>query len=355
MCGRIGELAGCVYGSTLYLERRGVPRDRDALQAHDLLVDEGRGGMPGFEWLAEPAHASRDVFRAGDPPGLAAAAASGLGLCAIPCIMGKTEPSLRRVETLGVGHSPLCLISGCWRARGTGRRVPRWQERDWSGPGLGDDREVLRIVTAIGLCVGGALAACRFAPSGETDGDDAAAAIDAPASDDGGDSDGAVIDGTVIDAAPTDAPADAPTDAAIDARTCPTAPSGCTSFTCVGTTHCYYLCNAQGWTAANGRCANAGLGCLATIDDVAENTCIATATNPAFPDLVWFGWRQSAGGAEPAGGWGWQCGSSSFVAGNWGQFEPNNQGNEDCGAMGLGGSWIDGDCATSLRFVCELP
>jgi hypothetical protein len=58
---------------------------------------------------------------------------------------------------------------------------------------------------------------------------------------------------------------------------------------------------------------------------------------------------------EPAGGWGWQCGSSSFVAGNWGQFEPNNQGNEDCGAMGSGGSWADGDCGSSLRFVCELP
>jgi DNA-binding transcriptional LysR family regulator len=64
------------------------------------------GGMPGFEWLAEPAWESRVVFRAGDPPGLASAAASGLGLAAIPCILGETEPSLRRVETLGVGFRP---------------------------------------------------------------------------------------------------------------------------------------------------------------------------------------------------------------------------------------------------------
>ncbi|HVV86860.1 MAG TPA: LysR family transcriptional regulator [Kofleriaceae bacterium] len=110
VCARVGELAGCVYGSALYLERRGTPRDRDALAAHDLLVYEGRAGMPGFEWLAGPELAARVVFRAGDPAALTAAAASGLGLAAVPCILGETEPALRRVEALGVGFSPLYLV-----------------------------------------------------------------------------------------------------------------------------------------------------------------------------------------------------------------------------------------------------
>jgi DNA-binding transcriptional LysR family regulator len=111
VCKRIGELAGCVYASEMYLERRGVPADRAALRDHDLLVYEGRGGMPGFEWLSEPAWRHRVAFRAGDPVGLMSAAASGMGLAAIPCILGETDPALRRVESLGVGYSPLYLVT----------------------------------------------------------------------------------------------------------------------------------------------------------------------------------------------------------------------------------------------------
>jgi DNA-binding transcriptional LysR family regulator len=107
---RVGELAGCVYASTLYLERRGTPQGRDDLQQHDLLAYEGIGGMPGFEWIAEPSLASRVVFRTGEPVGLCSAIASGLGLGAIPCILGETQP-LHRVESLGIGYSPLYLVS----------------------------------------------------------------------------------------------------------------------------------------------------------------------------------------------------------------------------------------------------
>ncbi len=196
---------------------------------------------------------------------------------------------------------------------------------------------------------------CAFVPSGSAGGGDGdAAAIDGVVADGVPTDDAPVVDAPVIDAA-VDAPVDAPTDAAIDARTCPPPPSGCTSFACAGSTHCYYACSATSWSNAEARCAGNNLGCLATIDDALENQCIHDATMPVFPNLVWFGWRQDAAGAEPAGGWGWACGSSAFIAGNWGMFEPNNQGNEDCGAMGAGGAWIDGACGTSLRYVCELP
>jgi len=111
VCQRVGELAGCVYGSAMYLERRGTPSDRAHLHQHDLLVYDGMKGMPGFEWLSEQEWQPRIVFRAGDPPGLASAAASGLGLAALPCILGETDPGLRRVDTLGVGYSPLYLVT----------------------------------------------------------------------------------------------------------------------------------------------------------------------------------------------------------------------------------------------------
>lgn len=111
VCCRVGELAGCIYGSRLYLERRGVPKDRADLHHHDLLIYDGIKGMPGFEWMAEPEWQPRSVFRASDPAGLASAAASGLGLAAIPCILGETEPALRRLDVLGVGYSPLYLVT----------------------------------------------------------------------------------------------------------------------------------------------------------------------------------------------------------------------------------------------------
>ena len=77
---------------------------------------------------------------------------------------------------------------------------------------------------------------------------------------------------------------------------------------------------------------------------------------PVFPNLLWIGYVQAAGSAEPAGGWGWQCGTSSYVAANWGSFEPNDTGgNEDCGTVNDGGAWIDAACNTSLRYVCERP
>ena len=64
-----------------------------------------------FEWLADAEWQGRVVFRAGDPPGLASAAASGLGLAALPCILGETDPALRRIDALGVGFSPLYLVT----------------------------------------------------------------------------------------------------------------------------------------------------------------------------------------------------------------------------------------------------
>lgn len=173
----------------------------------------------------------------------------------------------------------------------------------------------------------------------------------------GGDGPGS---GTGSDASTPDAAIDAMVDAAVDATPllpCPPAPTGCTSFTC-SPTACHYLCtDKRSWSSAQGKCASLGLGCLATIDDAAENTCITTNTLPVFGvgTAPWFGWVQTAGASEPGGGWHWQCGTSTYVSPAWGQFEPTNTGgNEDCGMFVDGGGWIDADCSTNARYVCEL-
>ena len=108
---KIVTLGGCVYASRLYLERRGVPSGRDALKGHDLLVYETLGGMPGFEWMSEPPAGASIAFRANDPLSLVSAAAAGLGLAAVPSMLGDVDDALERVETLGVGHCDLFLVS----------------------------------------------------------------------------------------------------------------------------------------------------------------------------------------------------------------------------------------------------
>ncbi len=161
--------------------------------------------------------------------------------------------------------------------------------------------------------------------------------------------------GVIADAA-VDAVPDAPPDAL---PACPAAPSGCTGFTCPSSTSCYYVCSDKhSYTASRDACVASDLGCLATMNDAAENACIVahTVPSPTFPNLLWIGYVQAAGAAEPGGGWGWQCGTSTYVAANWGSFEPNDSGgNEDCGAVNEGAAWIDAACSTQLRYACERP
>lgn len=104
-------LGGCVYASKLYLDRRGIPRSPEALDGYDVLVYETLGGMPGFEWMRDPACGARVAFRANDPEALVGAATAGLGLCAVPCLLGDPEPALARVETLGFSRCDLFLVT----------------------------------------------------------------------------------------------------------------------------------------------------------------------------------------------------------------------------------------------------
>ncbi len=106
---KVVDLGGYVYGSALYLERKGTPATRD-LTGHDVLVYQGLGGMPGFEWMRDEAHGGTIAFRANEPDALLSAATAGLGLAAVPCVLGDAQPALRRVEALGYGRCDLYLI-----------------------------------------------------------------------------------------------------------------------------------------------------------------------------------------------------------------------------------------------------
>lgn len=142
-------------------------------------------------------------------------------------------------------------------------------------------------------------------------------------------------------------------DAPRDARMC--APMiGCTAFQCASTTSCYYYCTTKTtWQLAQGACDDVPNGCLVTINDQMEQDCITANVTPTFANFPWIGFRQAANGTEPAGGWSFECGTSAYV--NWAMSEPDETGPEDCAAMAEGGTWFDGTCNDSGRYVCEVP
>src|SRR5262249_40564296 len=105
---KILSLGGCAYASSMYLASRGAPRDRNDVAGHDIVVYETPGGMPGFEWLKTSG--ARIAFRAADPAALVGAASAGLGICAVPCLLGDAARALERVPALGFAHTDLYAV-----------------------------------------------------------------------------------------------------------------------------------------------------------------------------------------------------------------------------------------------------
>ena len=92
----VGPFAFGLYAAKTYLAERGTPA-KD-WSGHDvLLADDDSAYMPGQAWLLEHAGAARVAFRASEVLPLVAAARAGLGIAALPCVLGETDPGLGRV------------------------------------------------------------------------------------------------------------------------------------------------------------------------------------------------------------------------------------------------------------------
>ncbi|MDA8382620.1 MAG: LysR family transcriptional regulator [Betaproteobacteria bacterium] len=101
---RIAQLAVGLYASPAYLERRGIPREPEALMAHDTLHLMGRGGDPVAWRLSQGARQWQGPARvraAANSPGLLrrlALAGAGITVLADPY----TEPHVRRGDLVPV-------------------------------------------------------------------------------------------------------------------------------------------------------------------------------------------------------------------------------------------------------------
>jgi len=94
---RMPDLDWTIYCSRGYAAERGLPASREALRGHDLVGLEGRmGQLPGWRWLSTASPEAAVPVRSNSFVSLVSNLKAGLGLGALPTIIGDNEQELLR-------------------------------------------------------------------------------------------------------------------------------------------------------------------------------------------------------------------------------------------------------------------
>jgi DNA-binding transcriptional LysR family regulator len=108
---KIGEVGWSLYASPDYLARRPAPADPRDLSGHEVLgFNPELSTVPGAKWIAEHGTGASIVLLHRGIEDLTAAAMAGLGLAALPCIVGDREPRLQRLTNEILGWQSLSII-----------------------------------------------------------------------------------------------------------------------------------------------------------------------------------------------------------------------------------------------------
>src|SRR5690606_24991468 len=100
-----------LYAAPSYLARRGTPADLDALSGHDLIgYHPSLSQLPAAAWLEARATPGSVVLRSREMTDMVAAAASGLGLALLPCVLADAEPGLTRLTPEVLATRALSLV-----------------------------------------------------------------------------------------------------------------------------------------------------------------------------------------------------------------------------------------------------
>ncbi len=107
----VGEAGWSLYAADAYLARLGAPADPRQLAGHEIIgYDESLASTPGAKWLESHAGGARTVLRSREMIDMVAAAAAGLGLAVLPCVLGDTAPGLKRLTREVLGTRKLSLV-----------------------------------------------------------------------------------------------------------------------------------------------------------------------------------------------------------------------------------------------------
>jgi DNA-binding transcriptional LysR family regulator len=108
---KLCESGWALYAADAYLARRGRPRDLDDLAGHDVIgFDPSLARVPAAQWLEARCANANIVMRSREVTDLLAAAISGVGLCALPCLSADVEPKLTRLTQDPIARPTLSLV-----------------------------------------------------------------------------------------------------------------------------------------------------------------------------------------------------------------------------------------------------
>jgi len=94
---RMPDAEWTVYCSRGYAAERGAPANRDEIPGHDIVGMEGRmATLPGWQWLAASAPQTQIRCRCNSLTNLVVNLKAGLGVGALPTLIGDMEPELQR-------------------------------------------------------------------------------------------------------------------------------------------------------------------------------------------------------------------------------------------------------------------
>jgi DNA-binding transcriptional LysR family regulator len=108
---KVGTMGWALYAAHAYVERRGAPADLDDLSGHDIIgYDASLASVPGALWLEARAAGTTVVLHSRELSDMLAAAKAGLGLAALPCLLGEGDPVLLRLTKDVIGSRSLALV-----------------------------------------------------------------------------------------------------------------------------------------------------------------------------------------------------------------------------------------------------
>ena len=94
---RMPDAEWTIYCSRGYAAERGAPANREAIPGHDIVGMEGRmATLPGWQWLAASAPQTQLRCRSNSLTNLVVSLKAGLGVGALPTLIGDIEPELQR-------------------------------------------------------------------------------------------------------------------------------------------------------------------------------------------------------------------------------------------------------------------
>jgi len=109
---KVGRLGFALYAARSYLARRGLPRLGHDLEGHELIDDdEEQSWAPDVKWARGLTVGARVAARMQTWQGRMAAAEAGAGIAVLPCLLGDSSKSLRRIGRPGdLIHYDLWLL-----------------------------------------------------------------------------------------------------------------------------------------------------------------------------------------------------------------------------------------------------